>query len=285
MKNNILILLVIMAFGIANGLLIVEENEYAIIKRFGEVIRVEEGAGIKIKAPIMDNVDKIPKKEMLYDIVPSTVYTLDKKSMVVDSYITWEIVNPLLYYQTLFTIGNAEQKLSNNTFNAIKSTISSKNQNEVIALRGGELSSLIKDKIQKQANTYGINIVEVDIKRLDLPDTNKVAVYNRMISEREAMKMQLLGEGRLEASKIKNETNREAIEIKAKAKADGERITSEGEAQYMKILASAFETEDKKKFYEFIRTLDALKETIGSDDILVVDESSKIFKLLNGYDN
>lgn len=286
MKNKGTVLSLIIAILIVLFLqakVIVKENEYATIKRFGEVKRVIEKAGIHFKTPLMDNVTMIPKRELLYDIAPSTVYTLDKKSMVVDSYITWKIEDPLLFFKTVFSIAGAEQKLSNNTFNAIKSTISSKNQNEVIALRGGELSKDIKGKIQLQADTYGITILEVDIKRLDLPDTNKSAVYNRMISEREAMRMQLLGEGRLEASKIKNETDRLALEIESKAKSEGERIISEGEVGYMKILATAYDTADKREFYEFIRTLDALEKTISKKDIMLINDSSSMFKLINGY--
>ena len=162
----------------------VAENEYAVVTQFGKIQYVVSEAGANFKVPFMQTVKKIPKELMIYDINQSDVITSDKKSMIADDYILWRITDPVKFAQNLnYSISSAEDRSSVAAYNATKNVISSMTQDEIIAARGTKLTEMIT----KSANAsieYGIEIVKTEIKLLDLPDDNKEAVYERMISER-----------------------------------------------------------------------------------------------------
>lgn len=278
-----IVFVVIGLLALNNAIYLSKETESVIVKRLGAIHTTVYDAGIHVKAPFIDSIERISNQVQLIDIEPSTVYTLDKRTMTVDAYGTYKVVDPLQFKKTVITFDGANEKISNNMFNAIKSIISSLEQDEVIALRGGELSDKIVAKIQAQANSYGIEIVNVDIKRLDLQDTNKAAVYARMISERTAIKTQLESEGQLEKQKIVNDADKQYTELVSEAEAQAQKIKSEGDADYIRIMNTAFGSADRQKLYKIMLRIDALKETIGDGDTLIIDDSSHLLDIINGY--
>ncbi|MCR4798539.1 MAG: protease modulator HflC, partial [Lachnospiraceae bacterium] len=210
--------------------------------------------------------------------------TKDKKSMTADNYVLWKVTDSKKYIQTLGAISErANERVEAAVYNATKNVISSMTQDEVIAARGETLTS----KITEQANTdiggYGIVILQSQIKILDLPDDNKSAVYERMISERQNIAASYTAEGNAAAQKIKNETDKTVTITVADAKKQAAILEADGEAEYMRILANAYADESKADFYSFIRGLDALKESLkGSNKTLILDKNSELVQILYG---
>ncbi|MCR5267763.1 MAG: protease modulator HflC [Lachnospiraceae bacterium] len=279
-----------------SSFVVCHENEYKLVRRFGRVERTVSSAGLTFKIPLIESVDTIPRQIMLYDIPPSDVITSDKKSMIIDSYVLWEVTDPLLFAQTLScSIANAENRIDMLVYNAMKNKISNMTQDEVIRSRDGKmtindvaveedvqnndiileektkvvqiksLTEEIMDHIGTVYEQYGIKILTVEVKKLDLPDDNKQAVYTRMISERENIAAQYTAEGASQAQMIKNTTDKEVSIMLSEAKANAEEIRAEGEAEYMRILSDAYADEEKSDFYTFVRSLDAAKESMKDD--------------------
>lgn len=264
--------------------IITYENEYKLIKQFSKVNRVIDSAGVSFKIPFIESVDTLPKNIILYDLATSDVITKDKKAMVADSYVLWKISDPLKFAQSLSSsISNAESRIDTVVYNALKTLIGSQTQNDVISSRSGGLSSEIMEIVAKPMQEYGITILSVETKRLDLPNDNKTAVFNRMISERAQIAAGYVAEGEEESQIIQNSTNRE-IEISiSEAKAKAETLIAEGEAQYMKILSEAYNNAERKDFYEFIRSLDAIKASLkGDNKTIILPLTSPLTKVLLG---
>ena len=219
-------------------------NEYTVVKQFGRVVDIksnEDGkAGLSFKIPIVQSTDKLPNTLIMYDLPVSNVITSDKKTMVSDCFALWSIEDPMAYVKQLNSSrGTAESRIDVNVYNSLKNTISKTTQEEVISGRDGALAKSIKDNVGDSLTAYGLNLVSVETKHLDLPDSNKEAVYKRMISERTQIATSHKAAGDMEAKKITNETDKEVEIIKAEASAEAERLIAEGEAEYMRILMEA----------------------------------------------
>lgn len=265
----------------------VAENEYACVLRFSKVIETVDEAGIHFKVPFIDSIRVLPRTIQHYDIPPSEVLTADKKNMTVDSYVLWTIDDPLTFIKTLGSIGEAEKRLDAVSYNALKNVMGTLEQNKIINQDDGaernEIYAQITNSVSGVAQTYGIEIVDVKVKRLDLPADNEEAVYTRMISERNQMAEKYKADGELEASKITNDVDREVNIIVSNAAAAAAKLEAEGEQEYMKMLAEAFNTEDKRDFYEFIIALDALKTSLnGNDKTIILGKESALAQILTG---
>ena len=161
---------------------IIGPNEYAALFKFGKIVSVSDTPGIKFMMPGVNTVRKITKKLHLYDIPRSGVITKDKKSMIADNYVTWRVIDPVKYIQTLNAIeARARERIEAAVYNAVKNVISSMTQDEVIEARGGKLSTKIAEDSNSDIGMYGIAIVQTEIKALDLPNDNKAAVYERSV--------------------------------------------------------------------------------------------------------
>lgn len=278
----ILVLAVIAVAVIAGGsLYTVAENEYAAVTQFGKIQYVVSEAGANFKVPFIQQVRKIPKELKIYDISQSDVITSDKKSMIADDYIMWKIVDPVKFAQTLnYSVASAEDRCSVAAYNATKNVISSMTQDEIIAARGTKLTETITQNANSAIGEYGIEIVKTEIKLLDLPDDNKEAVYERMISERNNTAASFTAEGQSEAQKIQNQTDRNVTVMLADAKKQAAVLEAEGESEYMKKLAEAYNDESKADFYTYIRSLDALKNSLtGDNKTIILDKNSAIAQL------
>ena len=280
----LVILLVILA---ASSIYVVEENQYACIFRFSEIVSTTDTAGLHFKIPFIDKAEKFTKATQFYDIPPSDVLTSDKKSMTVDCYSLWSISDPQQFYRSLGTVAKAEDRLDALTYNALKTTMSSLSQDDIINEEDGaernQIYAGIAVEVDKQAAAYGIRVEDVKIKRFDLPESNLNAVYARMISERNQMAEKFTAEGNLKASKTRNEVDRQVnIMISNAELAAAQRIAA-GEAEYMRILAEAYNTQEKKDFYEFMLALEALKASLNGDEkTIVLDENSPLAQILMG---
>ncbi|MDE5931913.1 MAG: protease modulator HflC [Lachnospiraceae bacterium] len=311
----VILLLIVLAVVGANSIVITKENQYKLIRQFGRVERVISTSGLSFKIPFIESVDVIPNQLLLYDLPASDVITSDKKTMIVDSYVLWQINDPLKFAQTLSgSVSNAERRIDTIVYNATKNTISNMKQDEVIVSRDGkmtvtvdqtdtdvigndlelpaetkeviEIKSLTEEIMEQIAHTeeqYGIEIVTVEVKKLDLPDDNKQAVYTRMISERENIAAQYTAEGASQAKMIENTTDKEVAIMLSDAQAKAEAIIAEGEAEYMRILSEAYSDPEKTDFYSYVRALDALKASMtGDNKTVILSDDSPIAQIFNG---
>ena len=289
MKKGILfgiiaVLLVILA---ANSMYTVEENQSACIFRFSEIVSTTDSPGLHFKIPFIDRAEKFTKATQLYDIPPSEVLTSDKKSMTVDCYILWSIADPQQFYRSLGTVAKAEDRLDAITYNALKTAMGQLSQDDIINEEDGgkrnEIYEAIAVEVDHQATTYGIRVEDVKIKRFDLPESNLNAVYARMISERNQMAEKFTAEGNLRASKTRNEVDRQVNIMISNAELAAAQRVAAGEAEYMRILAEAYDTQEKKDFYEFILALEALKASLSGDNkTVILDADSELAKILMG---
>lgn len=265
-------------------MVVTQENEYTLIRQFGKIDHVESEAGLSFRIPFIQTADTLPKYIQIYDLAPSDVITKDKKTMITNSYVLWQITDPIKFAQTLNgSIGNAENRINTVVYNSIKNIISSLSQEEVISGRDGELTQAILANIGNTFAQYGINVITVETKQLDLPADNKDAVYERMISERENIAATYTAEGTSEAQIIKNTTDKEVSIMLSEAEKQAEILKAEGEAEYMKVLSDAYADESKTDFYSFVRSLDALKTSmVGDNKTIILSEDSPIAQIFNG---
>ena len=284
-KKGIVIvcLLLILIVG-GSSMVVTYPNEYAVIKQFGKIVDVRENPGLSVRLPFIQHVEKIEKEVLLYDLAVSDVMTKDKKSMIADCFVLWEINDPRKYTQTLSAQkSNAEYRINTIVYNSLKNVISSLSQEEVISGRDGELASFIKDNIGDTLGQYGITLLAVETKSLDLPDENKAAVYERLISERNNIAATYQAEGAEEAKEIANNTKAEITVMQSEADAQAEETIAKGEAEYMRILSEAYNNEEKADFYLYLRSLDAAKATMkGDNKTLIIDESSPLADIFYG---
>lgn len=265
----------------ASSIVITQENEYSLVRQFGKIDHVVSEAGVSFKMPFIQSVDTLPKQTLLYDLPSSDVITSDKKTMICDSYILWHITDPVKFAQTLnCSISNAESRLDAIVYNSTKNVISSTTQDDVISGRNGKLSQAIIDNIGTSLDQYGIELLDFETKKLDLPGDNKAAVYERMISERDNIAATYTAEGSSEAQKIRNTTDMEVTVMLSEAEKEAEILIAEGEAEYMRILSEAYNDASKQEFYSFVRSLDALKISMqGNNKTLILSPDSPIAQI------
>ena len=327
--SGTIIVLLLALFALINmASVITYPNEYKVIKTMGKISRVTTEPGFSLRIPLIQSETTIPRARQLYDIAPTEIYTSDKKKMEVDAYIIWKVTDPVKFTQTLnSSTTSAESKISAMVYGALKTTVSSTSQEELIASRDAaldknveedglsdlEVQDITSEDLQEEAaetedgmkvidhNTrvislstkildqlgkdydpeqYGIEIQMVKIKKLDLPNENKDAVYNRMITERRNIAAAYRAQGESEAQKIRNTTDRETAVMLSEAQADADRLEAEGEAEYMKILSDAYNDPDKAEYYLFVRQLDAAKKSLeNGNTTLFLDSDSPLASL------
>ena len=283
-KTFAVIIIIVALFLGLSSLVITKENEYKVIRQFGKIDHVQTEAGVSLKIPFIQTESSLPKQILIYDLAPSDVITKDKKTMITDSYVLWQITDPIKFAQTLnSSLANAEGRIDTVVYNSIKNTISSWAQEEVISGRDGKLSEAIMNSVGDKFNQYGLQLLAVETKQLDLPNDNKEAVYERMISERGNIAATYTAEGAAEAQKIRNTTDKEVSILLSEARKQAEVLKAEGEAEYMKILSDAYKDTSRTDFYSFVRSLDALKESVkGDNKTVILDKDSPIAQIFYG---
>ena len=278
-------LVLVIVFILYSGCFVVtQQNEYTIVRQFGAVVKIVDEPGLSLKLPFIQTTSTLPKTEMLYDLAVSDVITSDKKSMVADSFVLWRIEDPLMFIQTLSgNIANAEYRIDTVVYNSLKTVISSMKQEDVISGRDGELAQKIMNNVGDTFEKYGISLLAIETKRIDLPDENKSAVYERMISERDNIAASYAAEGEAEAKQIRNEADKTVQITISEAQAQAEKLRAEGEAEYMRILSEVYDSSEEADFYEYMRALDMARNSLGGENnTLVISSDSPIAAILNG---
>lgn len=265
---------------------IVREGEYKVIRQFGEVVRIDDSPGIGFKIPFVQTVSTLPKYQMVYEVNEAEINTKDKKRMLIDNYAIWKIDNPKKMIANARTLENAETRMEEFIYSVVRAELGQLNYDEIIndeKSTRGSLNDRITDKVNEMLanDNYGIKVIDVRIKRTDLPEENEESVYTRMISERESTAQEYLSRGDAEKERIIAETDRDVKEMLAKAKAEAEKIRAAGEAEAAKIYNEAFSKDPS--FYSLYRTLESYKKTIDGDTVIILPSDSPYARLLMGY--
>ncbi|WLR44159.1 protease modulator HflC [Bacillus carboniphilus] len=279
-----LLLIVIIGFLLTN-IYIVKENEYRVVRQFGEVIKIVEDPGLHVKIPFVQSVTTLPKNQMKMSVEEAEINTKDKKRIIIDNYAVWKIEDPKKMIANAKTVVNAEAKMSEFIFSTIRSQLGKLDYDEIINDENESRGSL-NDQVTETVNTlldsnnFGIVVTDVRIKRTDLPNDNENSVYNLMISEREAKSQEYLSEGEAEKNRQIAETDREVKEMLAKAKAEAEAIRGEGEKEAGQIYNDSYSKDPE--FYEMFRTLQSYKKTIDGETVIILPLDSPYANTLLG---
>ncbi|MED4401174.1 protease modulator HflC [Metabacillus fastidiosus] len=281
----VIIIILLLLIGILTNLFIVKENEYKVIRQFGEVVRIIEEPGLNYKIPFIQSVTTLPKYQMTYDVQEAEINTKDKKRMLIDNYAVWKIKDPKSMISNARTIVNAETKMGEFIFSTIRAELGRLDYDEIINDEKSSRGSL-NDKVTEIVNgllerdKYGIIVTDVRIKRTDLPAENEASVFTRMISERESTAQGYLSKGDAEKNRIIAQTDKEVKEMLAKAEAEADIIRGQGEQEAAKNYNEAYSKD--ARFYELYRTLESYKKTIDDETVLVIPFDSQYAKLLMG---
>ncbi|MCD6156681.1 MAG: protease modulator HflC [Candidatus Atribacteria bacterium] len=258
-----------------------DETEQGVLLQLGKPIKVVKESGLHLKLPYpIQTVYKFDKRLLEYDSPPEEVITKDKKTLVVDNYVRWRIENPLLFLQTVVSESGAVVRIDDLVYSELRTEIGKVNLIDVVATKRGEIMATVTERASQKAKNFGIEIVDVRIKRADLPEQNEEAVFERMKAERERQAKQYRSEGQEEATKIRAQANKEKAVIIAEAQKQAQIIKGEGEAQALRIYASAFGKDPE--FFAFLKTLEMYEKGITEKDTLVLTPASEILEYIEG---
>ena len=277
-----IVLIPIIAILVSSALYTVNETQVAIKLRLGEIVTIEEEPGLKYKTPFVNNVIFFDKRIQTLDSSPESFLTVEKKTVIVDSFVKWRIADVKKFYiSTGGAMASANLRLAQNNQDALRSQFSKRTIKEVVSDQREAIMASVKGKLKAIAETeYGIEIVDVRIKRIELAQEVRNSVYLRMETERKGLANKLRSEGAEEAEKIQAFAEKERTIILANAYRDSEKIRGEGDAQSASNYAQAYSQD--AEFYSFYRSLESYRKSFGQrGDILVLSPDSKFFSHFN----
>ena len=279
-KGTLLIVLIVAILFLANlSLFIIDETKQAIVLQFGKPIRTIGEPGLNWKLPFIQNVVFFEDRLLVYDAAPTEIITKDKKTLIVDNYARWRIVDPLKFLQTVRDLNGAQARLDDIIYSELRVDLGLFDMSEIVSERREGIMKRVTEISNEKANTYGIEIVDVRIKRVDLPPENEKYIFDRMKAERERIAMQYRAEGQEESAKIIAETEREKTVILAEAYKTAQTLKGEGEAESIRIYAESFNQDPE--FYKFYRTLEAYRKTFKDKTTVLLSTDSDFLKYLS----
>lgn len=266
---------------------IVKENEYRVVRQFGEVVKYEKEPGLHMKIPFIQSVTTLPKNLMTYNMTEEEINTLDKKRIIIDNYAVWRITDPKELISNARSIVNAQSRMEEFIYSVIRTELGRLNYDEIIndkkSTARGSINEAITEKVNEllTQDKYGIEVVDIQIRRIDLPSENEQSIYTRMISDRESIAQKYLSEGDAEKNRIEANTDMQVKEMLSTARKEAALITAEGESEAAKIYNNAFSKDPQ--FYQLYRTLESYKKTIGDDTVIILPSDSPYARILSGY--
>ncbi len=283
-KTTYIVSLIILAVLSVNAVFIVPENEYNVVLQFGEAVRIHDEPGVYVKIPFIETVTVLPKYQKIYDNNPTTILTRDKKPIIVDNYTVWRINEPQKFLRSLRTIAAAESRIGDSVYNAVRRKLSEREYGSIISenTSRGDLNTEITKEVSEVVvrQNYGIQVIDVRIKRTDLPEENKASVYNRMISDRQSIAAGYLSEGDEQSKKVTSNADRQAQELLATAQAEAKKIIAEGEREAARIYNNAYGKD--AAFYGLYRTLESYLTTLNKEPVIMMSIDSPYASILRG---
>ncbi|SHH56552.1 protease modulator HflC [Thermosipho atlanticus] len=272
------IVILIVAFIILSlSMFVVDQTEQAVVLRFGQILNVYQTPGIHFKMPLIDNVVKFEKRILLYDIEPEKIITEDKKTLIVDTYALWKIVDAKKFLETMKTISLAESRIDDIVYSHVRNVFAKHTFDEIISDKRENFLNEVTNLARGDLANFGIEVVDVRVKQADLPNENVRAVYERMKAERYSIAAQIRADGQKEAQKIRAEAEKKATVILAQAQSEAEKIKGTGEASATRIYALAYQKDPE--FFEFWRTISAYN-SIFKDGTVIFGNDLEIFKYI-----
>lgn len=268
---------------------VVDETEWAVVVRFGKLVRTVGQAGLHLRFPV-DSVRKFDRRLQVYNPPATEFLTGDKKNLLIDAFVVWRIDDPVRFWQSVGDVVGAEMRLHDLVWSQLAAALGNYQLSHLVTVRANEVGNGEATKLTELTTAvrtycreiarrlYGIDIVDVRVKRLNFPEQNKEAVFARMRAERERIAKQYLAEGEEIATRIKAEADREKERILAEAYREAERIKGEGDAIAARIYGQAFSKDPQ--FYRMLRTLDAYKKALDNKTTIVLSADSEFLRLL-----
>ncbi|HEV8030289.1 MAG TPA: protease modulator HflC [Stellaceae bacterium] len=275
------VILVVAGVLVSSSTFIVDQTEQALVLQLGEVRRVAREPGLWFKRPFVENVIFYDNRVLDFEPPHEEVIVSDQKRLVTDTYTRYRITNPLLFYQTVGSEAGVRARLSALVTGSLRRVLGSVTLNDILSEKRAAIMRQIRDEVAAQAKAFGIDVVDVRLRRADLPEENSQAVYARMQSEREQQARQYRGEGAEAAQTVRANAERERTVILAEAQRDAQRVRGDGDAQSIKIYADAFGKD--KEFFAFYRSLQAYREALnGHDTSFVLTPEGNFFRFFSG---
>ena len=258
----------------------VDESQQAIVTQLGKYVRTVSEPGLNFKVPFLQNTIKFEDRVLEYDAAASKIITKDKKHLVIDNYARWRISDPLKFYETVRNEFDAQQRLDDIVFSEIREELARHTLTEIVSVNRQELMETVARKCDSKAGKYGIEVIDVRIKRADLPGEVEHSVYARMKAERQRIAKKYRSEGEEEAVKVKAATDKEKTILLAESYRQAEKLKGQGDAEAVRIYAEAFEKDPE--FYAFLKTLQTYEKSLDKDTTLVLPSNSEFFKYISG---
>jgi len=280
MKKTVMLIILILIILVANfTFFVVDETKQAIVLQFGKPIKLIQEAGLHMKIPFIQNVVLFEGRLLIYDTPPTEIITRDKKTLILDNYARWRIADPLLFMQTVRDINGAQARLDDIIYSELRVDLGKFDMSEIVSLKRTEIMETVTQRSNEKSLEYGINIVDVRIKRADLPPENAQNIFARMKAERERIAKQYRAEGMEESAKIMAETERERTVILAEAYKEAQQLKGEGEAEAIRIYAESFNQDPE--FYQFTRTLESYQNSLSENTTILLSLENEYLKYLN----
>jgi len=279
------IVFLVILIGVSNTIYVVSEVERGVKLRFGQMIEADIEPGMHIKIPFVDDVRRFDARILTVDAEPASFFTIEKKRLIVDSFAKWKIANVETYYKATGGVERvAENRLAKRVNDGLRNQFGTRTLHEVVS---GERDLLMKNITQELNSSVrdelGIEVVDIRVKRIDLPSEVSSQVFRRMTAERNKEAQELRSTGKEKAERIRASADRERTIELANAYRDSEELRGEGDAEAASVYANAYQQDPE--FYAFMRSLNAYKSAFSNKgDILLVEPDSDFFKYLNNQD-
>ncbi len=272
-------LLILIVIGLAASMFTVDEKEQAIITQLGKYERTISEPGLNFRIPFLQSVHKFEDRILEYDADAAPIITSDKKHLVIDNYARWKIIDPLKLYQTVRDVSGAQARLDDIVFSEIREELARHTLTEIVSVNREAIMEKVHKQCDTKAREYGVEVIDVRIKRADLPSEVAHSVYARMKAERQRIAKKYRSEGEEEAVKIRATTDKEKTIMLAESYRLAEKLKGEGDGEAIKIYAEAFEKDPE--FYAFVRTLEAYEKSLRQDTTIIMPSDSEFFRYLS----
>jgi len=282
MNKNVIVLIVIVgiiAAALATSLFTVDETEQAIVTQLGEFVRDINEPGLHFKIPLIQKVQRFEARVLEYDAAAAKIITEDKKNLVIDNYARWKIVDPLKFYQTVQNEFGAQSRLDDIVFSELREELARHTLTEIVSVNREQIMDKVAEQCAQKAADYGIQVIDVRIKRADLSQENTYSVFDRMKAERQRIAKKYRSEGEEEAVKVRAQTDKDKTILLADGYMLAEKTKGEGDAEALRIYAQAYEKDPE--FYSFVRTLEAYGNSLGKGTTIVLPIDSEFFQYLS----
>ena len=277
-KNFAVLIIAVVLVTINLSVYTISMIEQAVITQLGKPVKNVEDPGLHFKLPFIQKITKFPNQLLDYDSAPTEILTKDKKNLLIDNYAKWRIIDSLKLLQTVRDVNGAQSRLDDIIYSELRVELGRHNLLDTVSATRDEIMKVVTKRSNEKAKEYGISVLDVRIKRADMPQEIANSIYNRMRTERQRIAKEYRSEGKEEAQKIRAQTDKEKVVLLAKAYKKEQIIRGEGDAKSIKIYAEALEQDPE--FYSFIRSMEAYKVIFKEKSTIILPPDSEFFKLL-----